>query len=404
MLITNCTVATMADDQLGLIESAAVVVQAEKIAWVGAQADLPSAFQDYETLDLNGSLVTPGLVDCHTHLVYAGNRSKEFELRLNGASYEEIARAGGGIVSTVNAVRQASLEDLVNQSRPRLNQLMSEGVTTVEIKSGYGLDSGNEIKMLRAAQQLAADTRARVQRTFLGAHALPPEFSGRADAYIDLVCDEMLPRAVDAGVVDAVDAFVEGIAFTREQGERVFSKALELGLAIKIHAEQLSDLGGAIMAAQYGALSADHLEYLDPSQCSTLAQAGTVAVMLPGAFYFLHETQLPPIQALRDAGVHIAVATDCNPGSSPLCSPLLAMNMACTLFNLTPTESLRGMTINGARALGMSDMIGSIEAGKLADLAIWSTDNPADLSYHAGMNLCSNSMINGEWSHSPENH
>jgi imidazolonepropionase len=337
------------------------------------------------------------LIDCHTHLVYGGDRADEFELRLEGASYAEIAAAGGGIVSTVNATRAASEAQLFEQALPRLRQLMSEGVTTVEIKSGYGLDTANEIKMLRVAAALERELGLRVHKTFLGAHALPPEFAGRADDYIALVCDEMLPAAHAEGLVDAVDVFIESIAFSVEQGQRVFDRAQQLGLPIKAHVEQLSDLGGALMAARRGALSVDHIEYLPAADVAGLAANDCVAVLLPGAFYVLREQQLPPLAALREHGVAMALATDANPGSSPLYSLLLTMNMACTLFRMTPAEALRGVTLNGARALGIAQQTGSLEVGKLADLVVWDVDRPALLSYRIGMNPCVAVMQGGKW-------
>ena len=398
MLLVNAKLATMTDHGYGLIDNGAIRLAGEHIAWVGRSRDLdPNALDADTVLDVNGKLVTPGLIDCHTHLVYAGNRAMEFEQRLEGADYREIARLGGGILSTVQAVRAASEDELVAQSRPRLAQLMSEGVTTVEIKSGYGLDTHHEIKMLRAAETLSSTSGVRLQKTFLGAHAVAPEFANRRDDYLDRVCTEMLPAAFEAGVVDAVDVFAEGIAFSVEQAARVFDVALQLGLPIRLHAEQLSDLGGAVMAAEKGARSVDHLEYLKAGDCGALARAGTTAVLLPGAFYCLRETRLPPVQALRDHHVHIALATDCNPGSSPVCSPLLVMNLACTLFSLTPTEALRGMTVNAARALGMEDSVGTLSPGKKADIAIWNTPDPADLSYYAGLNLCNSTLIDGRW-------
>ena len=398
MLIRHCTLATLTGESgYGLIGDGAVAVNQGKITWVGKDADIPDNYHIDNTMDGGGRLLTPGLIDCHTHIVYAGNRAAEFELRLEGASYEEIARNGGGIVSTVKSVRQASVDELVEESLPRVQQLMAEGVTTLEIKSGYGLDTDNEIKMLEAARQIGELTGIRVVKTFLGAHALPEEFTGRKDDYVDLVCAKMLPAAHERGLVDAVDGFAEGIAFSVDQVARVFAVAEELGLPVKLHAEQLSDLKGAVMAAEHGALSVDHLEYLEPNDAAKLADAGTVAVMLPGAFYFLGEARLPPMDALRDNNVPLAVATDCNPGSSPLNSLLLAMNMACTLFRMTPMETLRGVTINAARALGLADSVGSIELGKCADLVLWDTDNPAMLSYNMGYNPCHKIMVNGRW-------
>ncbi|MEM8645433.1 MAG: imidazolonepropionase [Pseudomonadota bacterium] len=381
---TNARLATMVagSEAYGLIERGAVAAEAGKIVWVGPAADAPDAA---ETTDCEGRLITPGLVDCHTHLVYAGNRIGEWEMRLNGASYEEVARAGGGIVSTVKGVRAASEDQLVAESLPRLDGLIGEGVTTVEVKSGYGLSTEDEAKMLRAARRLPGERQVTVKTSFLGAHAMPPGESDK-DAYIDDVCQNQLPHAAGEGLADAVDGFCEGIAFSAEQMERVFKAAAEFGLPIKLHAEQLSNLGGAAMAARYGALSADHLEYLDEDGVKAMAEAGTVAVLLPGAFYFIKETQAPPLDLLRKHGVHIAVATDCNPGSSPLNSLLLTMNMTCTLFELTPEEALAGATREGARALGLQEEVGTLVAGKWCDLAIWDVAEPAALAYAMGFN------------------
>ena len=380
----------------GLREHGALLVEADKIAWLGSMQDRPES-GDAEVVDCADRLLTPGLIDCHSHLVYGGDRADEFEMRLEGASYAEIAQQGGGIVSTVNATRAASEAELFAQLQPRLNCLLEEGVTTLEIKSGYGLDSDNEIKMLRVAQQLENEFQVRIQKTFLGAHALPPEYAGRSDDYIALVCDEMLPRAHAEGLVDAVDVFIESIAFNLEQGARVFASAQALGLPIKAHVEQLSDLGGAVMAAARGASSVAHIESLAPADVARLAQSETVAVLLPGAFYVLRETQLPPLTALREHGVPIALATDANPGSSPLTSILLVMNMACTLFRLTPAEALRGVTINAARALGLQAEIGSLEVGKQADMVLWNVVKPAMLSYQMGINPCAAVMQAGRW-------
>jgi len=397
-LLTNATLACVdgASSGYGLLADAALLVDGERIAWLGPMRDCP-AVSRAERFDCGGRLVSPGLIDCHTHLVYGGDRADEFELRLEGASYAEIAAAGGGIVSTVNATRAASERQLFEQALPRLRQLMCEGVTTVEIKSGYGLDTANEIKMLRVAAALERELGLRVHKTFLGAHALPPEYTGRADDYIALVCDEMLPAAHAEGLVDAVDVFIESIAFSVEQGERVFDRAQQLGLPIKAHVEQLSDLGGAVMAARRGALSVDHIEYLPAADVAELAANDCVAVLLPGAFYVLREQQLPPLAALREHGVAMALATDANPGSSPLHSLLLTMNMACTLFRMTPAEALRGVTLNGARALGIAQQTGSLESGKLADLVVWDVDRPALLSYRIGMNPCVAVMQGGKW-------
>ena len=396
-LFINATIACLdSESGYGLREHGALLVEAGKIAWLGTMQDQP-AVSDAEVIDCAGRLLTPGLVDCHSHLVYGGDRADEFEMRLEGVSYAEIAQQGGGIVATVNATRAASEAELFAQTLPRLNSLLDEGVTTLEIKSGYGLDSDNEIKMLRVARQLGNEFQIRVQKTFLGAHALPPEYAGRSDDYIELVCTEMLPRAHAEGLVDAVDVFIESIAFSLEQGKQVFDCAQALGLPIKAHVEQLSDLGGAVMAAQRGALSVDHIEYLAAADVARLAQSEAVAVLLPGAFYVLRETQLPPLAALREHQVPIALASDANPGSSPVTSLLLIMNMACTLFRLTPAEALRGVTINAARALGLQAEIGSIEVGKQADIVLWNVAKPSMLSYQIGINPCAAVMQAGNW-------
>jgi imidazolonepropionase len=354
------------------------------ISWVGARSAWRGGAR--EEHDARGAWITPGLVDCHTHLVYAGNRASEFELRLKGASYEEIARAGGGIVSTVNATRAATEAGLLGISRKRLQSWLDEGATAIEIKSGYGLDRDTELRMLRVARRLGEHIT--VKTTFLGAHALPREYAGRADDYIDFVCDDVLPAAAKEGLVDAVDAFCERIAFDVPQTSRVFEKAKILGLRVKLHADQLSDSGGAALAARYRALSADHVEYAGEEGISAMGREGTVAVLLPGAFYFLRETKLPPIEALRRHGVPIALATDHNPGSSPVSSPLAILNMACTLFRLTPEEALAGMTCHAARALGIQASHGTLEAGKAADLALWEIGSPAELAYALGANPC----------------
>jgi len=396
-LFINATIACLdSESGYGLREHGAVLVEAGKIAWLGAMQDQP-AVSDAEVIDCAGRLLTPGLIDCHSHLVYGGDRADEFEMRLEGVSYAEIAQRGGGIISTVNATRAASEVELFAQALPRLNSLLAEGVTTIEIKSGYGLDSDNEIKMLRVARQLEREFQIRVQKTFLGAHALPPEYAGRSDDYIALVCAEMLPRAHAEGLVDAVDVFIESIAFSLAQGTRVFDCAQALGLPIKAHVEQLSDLGGAVIAATRGALSVDHIEYLAATDVASLAQSETVAVLLPGAFYVLRETQLPPLAALREHKVPMALASDANPGSSPVTSLLLVMNMACTLFRLTPAEALRGVTINAARALGLATEIGSIEVGKQADIVLWNVAKPSMLSYQIGLNPCAAVMQAGNW-------
>jgi imidazolonepropionase len=393
---TDARLATMEGPEYGLIERGAIVVDGERIAWAGAAADVPREWHDRstETRDIGGALVTPGLIDCHTHLVYGGDRAQEFELRLKGASYEDIARAGGGIVSTVKATREASEAELAAQSERRLAELMAEGVTTVEIKTGYGLALEHERKCLRVARALGDKHRVDVATTFLGAHAIPPEFAGRADDYIDEVL-RMLRELHREGLVDAVDAFCERIAFTTAQTEKVFSLARELGLPVKLHAEQLSDSGGTQLAARYGALSCDHLEWASEQGVRAMADAGTVAVLLPGAFYFLRETKLPPVEMLRAHGVPIAISTDCNPGSSPCTSLLLMMNMACTLFRLTPAEALAGTTRNAARALGLNDR-GVLAAGRRADFVVWDVAHPAQLAYAIGANPCRQVVFRGE--------
>ena len=369
----------------GLINDAAIAVEGTAIAWVGARASLPGRYAGWPVKDFGDRLVTPALIDAHTHVVFGGNRAAEFEMRLNGATYEEVARAGGGILSTVNATRAASEDDLLAQALPRVDALIAEGVTCIEIKSGYGLDVDTELRMLRAARRVGQERPIRVVTSFLGAHAVPPEFKEWPDSYIDDICIPTLRAAHAEGLVDAVDGFCEGIAFDPIQIARVFDVAQGLGLPVKLHAEQLSNLGGARLAASYGALSADHIEYLDADGVAAMAGAGTVAVLLPGAFYTLHETQVPPIDLLRQQGVPMALASDCNPGSSPLTSLLLTMNMGCTLFRLTPEEALAGVTRNAARALGLSDA-GTIAAGQRADLAVWDVTHPAELAYRIGFN------------------
>lgn len=391
----NARLATMAGDApWGLLERGALLVDGAVLHWVGAEGDLPLGLDVRAEHDLHGSLATPGLVDCHTHLVYAGDRAREFELRLQGVSYEEIARAGGGIRSTVAATRAAGDEELFAVTRRRALALMAEGVTTLEIKSGYGLSLEHEARMLRVARRLGAELPLTVRATCLAAHALPPEFDGRADDYIDAVC-AWLPSLQAEGLVDAVDAFCDRIGFTPAQTRRVFEAARALGLPVKLHAEQLSDQGGAALAAQFGALSCDHLEYLGEDGVAAMARSGSVAVLLPGAFYFLREARLPPVERLRAAGVAMAVATDHNPGSSPTLSPLLMLNMACTLFRLTPEEALRGMTVNGARSLGLADR-GRLAAGQRADFAVWDLEHPNQLAYRfGGGNPCRRVIVAG---------
>ncbi len=370
---------------LGEVADGVIAAKDGVILYAGPAADAP-AFDAEETVDCQGRWIGPGLIDCHTHLVYGGNRADEFQRRLDGATYEEIARAGGGIVSTMRATREASREGLVEAALPRLDALLAEGVTTVEIKSGYGLSVEDETKMLQAARDLGECRPVDVVTTFLGAHALPPEFAGRSDDYVSLICDEMMPAIAEAGLADAVDGFCENIAFSPAQIRRVFEAAKRHELPVKLHAEQLSNQHGAALAAAFGALSADHLEHLDEAGAVAMAEAGTVAVLLPGAFYFTRETKLPPIEAFRRHGVSMALATDCNPGSSPMTSPLLAMNMAATLFRMTVPECIAGFTREAARALGLASHIGTLEAGKFCDLAIWSIESPAELVYRIGFN------------------
>ena len=387
-LLTNLRIATMADvnpASYGLVEKAAVAIGGGKITWVGAEAEIPAACATFSRTSYQGRLLTPALIDCHTHIVFGGNRAAEFEMRLNGATYEEVARAGGGIVSTVKATRGATDSELLASALPRVDAMLAEGVSVIEIKSGYGLDADTELRMLRVARNIETIRPLRVVTTFLGAHAIPPEYLGRADSYIDEVCIPTLRKAHAEGLIDAVDGFCEGIAFSPAQIARVFDVARQLNLPMKLHAEQLSNLGGAKLAASYGALSADHLEYLDEGGVAALAKSGTVAVILPGAFYTLREKQMPPIDELRLHGVAMALATDCNPGSSPLTSLLLTMNMGCTLFRMTPLEALRGVTVNAARALGLRDC-GTIAVGQRADFAIWNVEHPAELSYRIGFN------------------
>jgi imidazolonepropionase len=384
----NARLATVREDWpgLGVIESGVIAARDGRIAFAGADSDLPADADASDRIDCEGRWITPGLVDCHTHLVFGGDRAHEFELRLQGASYEDIARAGGGIVSTVAATRTASEAELVVSALPRLDALIGEGVTTLEIKSGYGLNTETELRQLSAARALGRDRPVTVRTTFLGAHALPVEAEGDKDRYIDLVCREMLPAVAWAGLADAVDAFMEGIAFSGDQTARVFHAAKALGLPVKLHADQLSNLGGAALASRFAALSADHLEHTDHEGAAAMARAGTVAVLLPGAFYFIRETTKPPVELFREEGVRMALATDCNPGSSPLTSLLLAMNMGATLFRMTVAECLAGVTREGARALGLLAETGTLEVGKCCDLAIWNIERPAELVYRMGFN------------------
>ncbi|UVL78238.1 imidazolonepropionase [Pseudomonas putida] len=382
----HCHVATMAEGRYSAIEDAAIVTRAGLIEWIGPRAELAPVDAD-RTVDLGGAWVTPGLIDCHTHAVFGGNRSGEFEQRLQGVSYAEIAAQGGGIASTVRATRAASEDELFASARQRVQALMRDGVTTLEIKSGYGLDLANERKMLRVVRRLADELPLAVRATCLAAHALPPEYAGRADDYIAHICDEMLPALAAEGLVDAVDAFCEHLAFSPAQVERLFIKARELGLPVKLHAEQLSSLHGSSLAARYQALSADHLEFMTEEDAIAMAAAGTVAVLLPGAFYFLRETQLPPMDALRRHGVKIALASDLNPGTSPGLSLRLMLNMGCTCFRMTPEEALAGVTVHAATALGLGDSHGSLEVGKVADFVAWQIERPADLAYWLGGDL-----------------
>ena len=386
-LLTNLTLATMerGASPYGLVAEGAAALDAGRIAWCGPADAVPPDFGSWPRRDLDGRLVTPALIDCHTHLVYGGDRAREFEMRLEGMSYEDISRAGGGIFSTVEATRKATPEALVSGALPRVDALIAEGVSTIEVKSGYGLDIDTELAMLRAARRIAGERPVRVRTSFLGAHAIPPEYAGRSDAYIEEVCLPALEAAHGERLADAVDGFCEGIAFSPAQIDRVFRRARALGLPVKLHAEQLSDLGGAALAARHGALSADHLEYIGEDGVRALAEAGTVAVLLPGAFYTLHETRQPPVELFRRHGVPMAVSTDCNPGSSPLASLLLAMNMACTIFRLTPEEALAGATREAAQALGIDDA-GRIAPGLRADLAVWDVAHPAELAYRIGFN------------------
>ena len=386
-LLIDCNVATMEavpGNPLGAITNAAIGIQDGKVVRIGKRTEL-AGFRATEVVPLEGAWVTPGLIDCHTHLVFGGNRADEHAMRRAGASYEEIAKAGGGIASTVAKTRAASASELIGSARRRLHALLAGGVTTVEIKSGYGLDTANEMRLLNVAKALGKSEPVRVVGTLLALHALPPEYRDRRDDYVAMVADEMIPAIAKAGLATSVDAFCDTIAFTPDEVERVFRAASEHGLRVKLHAEQLSNQSGAALAAQYRALSADHLEHLDEAGAKAMAEAGTVAVLLPGAFYALQETRKPPVQLLRDQGVRIAVATDCNPGTSPMLSPTLAINMACTLFGLTPEEAIAGMTINAARALGLAHEIGSVEAGKAADLCAWRIADIAELGYWIGM-------------------
>ncbi|MCB5411928.1 imidazolonepropionase [Pseudogemmobacter faecipullorum] len=379
----------------GLIAGAVIAISEDRILWAGPAADLPAAHQHLKKQSLGGRLVTAGLIDCHSHLVYGGDRAREFDMRLNGAGYEEIARAGGGILSSVRATRAASEAELLASALRRADHLIAEGVTTIEIKSGYGLDLETELKMLRVARRIGQERPLRVVTTWLAAHALPPEYADDRDGYIERVVIAGMEAAQAAGLIDAVDGFCEGIAFTAAEMDRIFSHASALGLPVKLHAEQLSDLEGAALAARHGAISADHLEWLNEAGIAAMAASGTVAVLLPGAFYTLRETKLPPIAALRAAGVPMALATDSNPGTSPVTSALITMNMGATLFRMTPTECLAGFTVNAARALGLADR-GRIAAGQIADLAVWDISHPAELAYRIGFNPLHSRIFGGK--------
>jgi imidazolonepropionase len=395
LLIVNADLATMTGGaDCGAIRDGALAASARGIDWVGARKDLPPELRARTELDAMGRWVTPGLIDCHTHLVYAGNRAREFEERLHGASYEDIARKGGGILATVLATRAASEEMLIRAATPRLEQLLEEGVTSIEIKSGYGLDLAGELKMLRAARRLGASSEVDVRTTLLAAHVLPPEYAGRAADYVALICEQIIPAAARERLADAVDAFCDDIGFTQAETRRVFAAARVAGLPVKLHADQLSDSGGAALAAEFGALSADHLEYANDIGLTAMARAGTVAVLLPGAFYCLRETRLPPIARLRAHDIPMAIATDCNPGTSPVTSLLLMLNMACTLYRLTPDEALAGVTEHAARALGLADR-GRLEAGARADFVLWDIEDPAELAYAVGANPCTGVVREG---------
>ena len=396
-IFSNSRIARMDKNSVGygLVEAGCLVVDKGRIAWVGPEADLPGSYAAAPHHDLGGRLVTPGLIDCHTHVVFGGDRAREFEMRLEGAGYEEIARAGGGILSTVRATRAASEDALVASALPRVDALLAEGVTTLEIKSGYGLELEAELRMLRAARRIGRERKVTVVTSWLAAHALPPEYAEDRAAYLGDVVIAGMERAHDEGLIDAVDGFCEGIAFSPEEMAQIFDRAAALGLPVKLHAEQLSDLGGAAMAAQHHALSVDHLEYLGADGIAAMADSGTVAVLLPGAFYTLRETQYPPVEALRAAGVPIALATDCNPGTSPMTSLLLTLNMGATLFRMTPSDCLTGITRNAARALGLADR-GVIAPGLRADLAVWDVAHPAELSYRIGFNPLHARIYGGE--------
>jgi len=382
LLLTDARIATMAGDDYGVIDAGAVAIADGRITWIGPQSDLPDNAAT-TTRSLAGRWITPALIDCHTHLVFGGDRAGEFEQRLRGASYEDIARAGGGIMSTVRATREASADELYAAALPRVRALAAEGVGTIEIKSGYGLSIESELKMLSVARQLGEATPVTIRTTLLAAHTVPPEFQDNADNYIDLICDELLPEVVAGRLADAVDAYCESIAFSTDQIAKLFERSTELGLPVKLHADQLSDGGGAALAARHNALSADHLEYTSPAGVAAMASSGAVAVLLPGAFLTLGETQLPPIKSLREQGVPIAVATDCNPGTSPICSIRTAMILAARQFRLTPEECLAGVTRVAAKALGLNDR-GTLETGKRADIAIWDVSHPRELAYWIG--------------------
>ena len=395
-LITNAHLATMNEELgYGLIENGSIVIEDDRIIWAGSSANLPERFFSITQKDMQGRLITPAPIDCNSHIIFGGNRAKEFEMRLLGATYEEIAKAGGGIISTVTATRNSSQKELIKNALLRLDQLIAEGVTTIEVKSGYGLDEKTELEMLRCARTLEKMRKIKIYTSFLGAHALPKEYAGMPDNYIEEICIPTLRKAHSEGLVDAVDGFCENIAFNVSQIRKLFQEASRLGIPVKLHAEQLSHLGGTALAAEFSAISADHLEYANEFDVSAMAKAGSVAVLLPGAYYTLKEKKKPPIKAFRNYSVPIAIATDCNPGSSPLTSILLTMNMACTLFELTPQEALRGITVNAAKALGLKD-VGTIAAGQKADLAIWDVKDPSELSYRIGYNPLHWRVFRGE--------